>query len=179
MNNIPVFAMVVGLPGSGKSYFVDHYFTKNLHIHSSDKIREEILNDVNNQKYNKKVFNVLYHRVYTDLSQGVSCIDDATNLERANRLSLLADIAEIECIKNVYVMTTDIETCFARNNLRDRNVPESVILKMAIKFQIPDYTEGWTNIYLVDENLNVLRVPEYLQSPTPTYHPSTNYRGGK
>ena len=33
------------------------------------------------------------------------------------------------------------------------------------EFRIPDYTEGWTNIYLVDEDLNILRVPEYLQTP--------------
>lgn len=177
MHNIPVFAMIVGLPGSGKSYFVDHYFTKNLHIHSSDKIREEVLKDVNNQKHNAKVFDILNHRVHTDLSNGLSCVDDATNIERRYRLNLIADIAEIECIKNVYVMTTDIEMCFARNNIRERHVPESSILRMAIRFQIPDYSEGWTNIYLVDEDLNVLRVPEYLQSPTPTYSFSTNYRG--
>lgn len=175
MNNIPVFAMVVGLPGSGKSYFVDHYFTKNLHIHSSDRIREEILKDVGDQTHNSKIFEILHHRVYTDLSLGISCVDDATNIERKYRLNLIADISDIECIKNVYVMATDLETCFARNNVRERHVPESSILRTAIKFQIPDYTEGWTNIYLVDEDLNVLRVPEYLQTPTPSYHLSTNY----
>lgn len=165
MKQLPVFAMIVGLPGSGKSYFVDHYFTKNINIHSSDKIREELLNDVNNQKHNLQIFNVLHHRVYTDLSSGISCVDDATNIERRYRLSLIEDIADIECIKNVYVMVSDIETCFARNKVRERSVPESTITKMAIKFRIPDYTEGWTSIYLVDEDLNILRVPEYLQTP--------------
>ena len=164
MKHSLVFSMIVGLPGSGKSYFVEHCFTKE-NIHSSDKIREELLNDVNNQKNNLQVFNVLYHRVYTDLKNGISCVDDATNIEQKYRLSLIADIADIECIKNVYVIAADLETCFHRNSTRDRKVPESSIMKMAIKFRIPDYTEGWTNIYLVDEDLNILRVPEYLQTP--------------
>ena len=164
MKHSPVFSMIVGLPGSGKSYFVEHCFTKET-IHSSDKIREELLNDVNNQKNNLQVFNVLHHRVYTDLKSGISCVDDATNIEQKYRLSLIEDIADIECIKNVYVIAADLETCFHRNSTRDRKVPESSIMKMAIKFRIPDYTEGWTNIYLVDEDLNILRVPEYLQTP--------------
>ena len=164
MKQLPVFAMIVGLPGSGKSYFVEHYFTKE-NIHSSDEIREELFNDVNNQKNNLQVFNVLHHRVYTDLSSGISCVDDATNIERRYRLGLIKEIADIDCIKNVYVMVSDIETCFARNKVRERSVPEFTITKMAIKFRIPDYTEGWTNIYLVDEDLNILRVPEYLQTP--------------
>lgn len=162
MNITPVLSMIVGLPGSGKSYFVNHYFSEMDNINSSDGIREEFLKDVNNQEHNLQVFNILHERICSSLSKGISCVDDATNIEQKFRLSLLEKITEINCVKNVYVMMTSFEKCLSRNYSRDRKVPEYSIFKMAVKFKFPEYSEGWTNIYLVDEDLNISRVPEYF-----------------
>ena len=58
---IPEFVMVVGLPGSGKSTYIEKYYPGYV-IHSSDAIREELSGDVNNQNINKQayVFNMIY-----------------------------------------------------------------------------------------------------------------------
>ena len=59
----PSFIMVVGLPGSGKSTFIEDFIDEdNAHIHSSDSIRKELLGDVNDQTSNSLVFETLHNR---------------------------------------------------------------------------------------------------------------------
>ena len=57
------FIMLVGLPASGKSTYAERLKEKGYHIHSSDKIREELTGDVNSQDKNIDVFAELHKRV--------------------------------------------------------------------------------------------------------------------
>ena len=56
------FIMLVGLPASGKSTYAEKLRKKGFHIHSSDKIREELTGDVNSQDKNMNVFQELHKR---------------------------------------------------------------------------------------------------------------------
>ena len=71
-NDWPSLLMLVGLPGSGKSTYIKNHFNQNLHVHSSDDIREELSGNVNNQDINKEVFELLHKRVKDDLKNGIS-----------------------------------------------------------------------------------------------------------
>lgn len=148
MSNIemmPAFVMVVGLPGSGKSTYIEKYY-QTFNVHSSDAIREELSGDVNNQDINKQVFNTLHKRVKEDLSNGKSVVYDATNISWKRRKTFLQELNSIKCRKECILMATPFELCVQRNNARDRVVPYFVIERMYKNFDIPWYNEGWDAI---------------------------------
>ena len=151
----PVFLMVVGLPGSGKSTYIEKYYS-NYHVHSSDAIREELSGDVNNQDINKQVFSTLHKRVKNDLVAGYNVVYDATNISWKRRKAFLQELKNINCHKECVLMATPFELCVQRNNERDRVVPYVVIERMYKNFDIPWYNEGWDSIVIAYANSDVM-----------------------
>ena len=145
----PDFLMLVGLPGSGKSTYIKKYFNQNLRVHSSDAIREELSGDVNNQNINKQVFDLLHKRVKEDLKNGISCVYDATNISWKRRKAFLESLNGINCWKVCHFIATPYEVCLDRNRQRERVVPDDVIKRMYLNFDIPWYNEGWDGIEIV------------------------------
>lgn len=146
----PKMIMIVGLPASGKSYKAIELAEEfNANIHSSDSIREELLNDVNNQDNNNLVFQTLHKRIKEDLRNHKNCIYDATNISYKRRMAFLQELNNIDCDKICVFMATPYEECIARNNARSRKVPEAVIEKMYKQIDVPDLYEGWDVIKLV------------------------------
>ncbi len=147
---IPNFYMLVGLPGSGKSYHAEQLAAeKDCVIHSSDAIREEILNDVSDQQHNADVFSVLHKRVKEDLLAGKNVIYDATNISYKRRKAFLDELKNIPCYKYCQFIATPYEVCLEQNNSRDRKVPEEVIDRMYRQIDVPYYFEGWDNINVI------------------------------
>ena len=151
----PVFLMVVGLPGSGKSTYIEKYYS-NYHVHSSDAIREELSGDVNNQDINKQVFSTLHKRVKEDLVAGYNVVYDATNISWKRRKAFLQELKNINCHKECVLMATPFELCVQRNNGRDRVVPYFVIERMYKNFDIPWYNEGWDSIVIAYANSDAM-----------------------
>jgi predicted kinase len=147
--NKPYFLMIVGLPGSGKSTYIKNHFDDPIRVHSSDAIREELSGDANNQDINAKVFELLHSRVKEDLKNGISCVYDATNISWKKRKAFLDSINNISCYKICYVIATPYDICLEQNCTRDRVVPEQVIKRMYMNFDIPWYNEGWNDIRIV------------------------------
>lgn len=145
VSTIPEFLMVVGLPGSGKSTYVNKYYA-NYCVHSSDDIREELSGDATNQDINKQVFETLHKRVKADLSAGKDVVYDATNISWKRRKAFLQELNSIKCHKACVLIATPFELCLQRNNSRDRVVPYFAIERMYKNFDIPWYNEGWDSI---------------------------------
>lgn len=144
--NKPEFLMLVGLPGSGKSTYIKKHFNTNLHVHSSDDIREELTGNAEDQTVNAKVFELLHKRVHEDLKNGISCVYDATNISWKKRKAFLESLKNIDCWKICHIIATPYEVCLEQNKQRDRVVPEHVIKRMYMNFDIPWYNEGWDDI---------------------------------
>jgi predicted kinase len=152
--NDPIFLMVVGLPGSGKSFYIDKYYSA-YSVHSSDAIREELSGDVNNQDINGQVFETLHKRVKEDLLHGKNVVYDATNISWKRRKAFLTELNKIPCRKSCILMATPFELCVERNKQRERVVPYHVIERMYKNFDIPWYNEGWDDITISFANAGV------------------------
>lgn len=147
-NTKPILYMVVGLPGSGKSHWCnEHKDELNAVVHSSDSIRAELLNDINDQSKNTEVFEILHRRIKDDLRTGKNVIMDCTNLSRKRRIHFIQhELRDIHCEKVCVLFATPFELCLGRNFARDRQVPESVIVRMIKNFETPWFSEGWDDI---------------------------------
>ena len=152
----PIFVMMVGLPGSGKSTHAEE-LSKRLDavIHSSDALREELTGDINNQNNNELVFQTLHKRIKEDLINGKNCIYDACQVKRKDRMSFLQQLNKIPCRKICVLMATKYEYCVDRCQTRDRKVPEFVVERMYKKFDPPYWYEGWDDINIVYDTKSV------------------------
>lgn len=149
------FIMLVGLPASGKSTYAAKLKEQGYHIHSSDAIREELTGDENAQDKNTDVFATLHKRVKDDVSNGISCVYDATNMSMKRRKAFLDEIKKYNCHKKCVLFVIPVEVCKERNKNRERKVPEEVFDKMLKQFNVPMRYEGWDEIKIVvDEEYN-------------------------
>lgn len=148
--NVPILHMMVGLPASGKSRFAKE-MTDCFGgvIYSSDKIREELSGNINNQDINNEVFNILHKRVKKNLQKGINIFYDATNINYKRRMSFLKELKNINCYKECIIMATPYEECLKQNAERERSIPEDVITRMYKNFYIPQMYEGFNSIKMV------------------------------
>ena len=146
------FCMMVGLPGSGKSHLSGMIMRQNHSrgidtvVHASDAICAEILGNESDQSQRHKVFDVLHQRVKDDLRAGKYVIYDATNISYKRRMAFLIelDALHIEHLYRICVfMATPFEQCLENNCTRERIVPEDVIRRMRLSFDVPMREEGW------------------------------------
>ena len=90
---MPIFHMLVGLPGSGKTYYANKYLKQeNTTILSSDEIRKALLGSEDAQWGNSIVFDAMNHAAIENLRQGRHVIYDATNINSKRRMGLLDQI---------------------------------------------------------------------------------------
>lgn len=137
---------LMGIPGSGKTKIAEDIrcpWGNEIITYSSDKLREELFGDVNDQSHNTELFTELHRRVKKNLSEGINVIYDATNLNKKKRRSFLKELSGIDCVRICAPVMAPIEQCIAQNNWRYRTVPMDVIDRMYKNWQPPGYEEGW------------------------------------
>jgi predicted kinase len=148
----PIIFMMVGLPGSGKSYqaklLSEQYKAS---IHSSDSIREELYGDPRIQDNHELVFRTLHQRVKEDLHNNKNTIYDATNINYKRRKAFLQELSKTECWKVCVFVATPYKVCLERNKSRNAVVPEDVIKNMLEHFWVPQNYEGWDDIVIVKD----------------------------
>lgn len=89
----PTVTLLIGPSGAGKTTWLDSPEAKFLgikpeHVISSDKIREELCGDFQNQSKNKQVFEILHDRLGMDVYTGLNVVIDATNITRKSRMGI-------------------------------------------------------------------------------------------
>lgn len=156
----PMFIMMVGLSGSGKStyakVFANNYklhnsMTSDIIIHSSDDLRAVKYGDASIQGDNTKLFNELHKLIIADLDAGKSVIYDATNLSMKRRKNFLKSIEHFKCQKIAVVVMTPYDECLRRCSLRKRQVSDKVVFRQLKNFQFPILAEGWDDIKIFED----------------------------
>ena len=147
------FYMMVGLPGSGKSYYCNQL---GCEVVSSDAIREELFGDVNDQTHNNEVFNEVHNRIHNFLKSEIDCCYDATNLSRKRRRAFLNTLPK-NVHKTAIMIVRSFDECVRNNNNRDRVVPIEVIERMFKHLTIPTLEEGFDEIrFIVNKDTEFL-----------------------
>ncbi|HEY6418271.1 MAG TPA: ATP-binding protein [Candidatus Binataceae bacterium] len=139
--------MLVGLPGSGKSTYVERLGAPSL---ASDEIRRLLIDDPANQDIHRRVFGVLRellrHRL--ELRRPITYID-ATNLTAYERRPYIALAEAHDCEVEAVFFDVPIEECQRRNRARSRNVPDGAIAEMAKRLTPPSTEEGFSRVIVV------------------------------
>ena len=143
--------VLCGPSGCGKSTRASRIlaYRTDITLVSTDKLREELFGNVNDQTQNNRIFQEAYKRIKQYLKKG-HVIFDATNLTRRDRrkiIKMFSGVAELLCI---YPLKNDelMETCLKRNKMRARQVPEQVIRLQCQRYTEPSMEEGWDTLAL-------------------------------
>ena len=144
------FMMIIGFPGSGKStYALKLADSENAIIFSSDALRKELYGSESVQDHNEEVFNILMKRMIEALKAGKNVIFDAMNISSKYRRNTLKMIDKYCSKKLAYLIATPFMECLLRNDKRDRHVPEYVIKRAYMNFNIPHKAEGFDDVIII------------------------------
>jgi predicted kinase len=132
--------IMAGIPGSGKSYWVEHNVEPPYVYINADSIRKELYGDENEQGNPKEVFGKVFDRFQKALlDKNVSTIVvDNTSVAYKTRKDYykLIDDLNIDC-KIKLIVFTNFELAKQRNKQRTRVVPDFVMDRMISNFQLP------------------------------------------
>lgn len=147
--DLPLFIVMVGLPGSGKSRRANTLAEIkgiNAVVLSSDAYRESMLGSETDNTDNEKIFKALYRDARDYIASGRSVIIDATNVTMKNRRKALNAINGLNALKIAFVMNIPFDVCQFRNLGRERTLPSEVLEKFLNMFEVPMKFEGFDEI---------------------------------
>lgn len=150
-----MITLFIGSPGAGKSFLAERLETEyfiglpdvscSICI-SSDKMREVISGDENNQDCSREAFRTMELMADYLMSLDFDVLIDATNKTRKSRKQF-KNLAKKHKVKfNCIWLKTPLDECLRRNKLRSRQVPDNVITSYFEKFEEPTLEE-FDNIY--------------------------------
>lgn len=145
--------LMCGIPGSGKSTWLQKNCGENDIIVSRDAIRFSMLKD--DEEYFAKeneVFVEFCKQISENLAAGHNVFADATHLNANSRKKVLDNVTGYDFIGAI-VMNTPLNECIRRNDNRTGRafVPHSVIRRMSCQFDYPDITENFDIVLEVQE----------------------------
>lgn len=133
----PFCLLLVGLPGSGKSTLAAQLMQQGtFRLVSTDRIRSQLFGDEAIQGSWLRIWREVGNQFRQSVHQTadgnlIGAIYDATNVVRKQRRQaiMLARRAGFKRVVGVW-LNPSLEICFIRNQQRDRQVPEAVMLRM-------------------------------------------------
>ena len=173
--NKPKLYIMTGLSGSGKSTIAQKLAEENPNtvIVSSDAIREELTGKVEDQTENEEVFKIFHNRIRKNLENKKNVIADATNITMKSCRAIMMKVNGLDIEKICYLIPKPYEQCKVDNKNRLCPVPDEVLDKQIMRFQVPFKEEGWTHIIIpylgIDYPPNLLPTMKGFNQKSP-YH---------
>lgn len=143
----PRIILLVGLPGSGKSTWLERQGITGI---SSDWIRQVLADDPTDQSIHTRVFMTMRYLLGQRLAIGrpVSYLD-ATHLTPEERRPYVRIAQRYGANVEAVYFDVPLEVCRQRNLRRNRVVPDEALDRLAAKLVPPLPAEGFTRITIV------------------------------
>lgn len=143
----PRIIVLVGLPGSGKSTYLEKMGVRAL---SSDALRLMLGDDEDDQTIHPRVFAALRYLLCQRLTIGrpVTYVD-ATHLTPFERRAYFEIAERFNCDVEALFFDAPPEVCKERNQRRNRIVPDEVIDRMAARLVPPTTAEGFSGVRVI------------------------------
>jgi predicted kinase len=160
VGNRPVIYVMVGIPGCGKSTFIDKILNaaNDYVVLSSDNIIENKAKEIGKTytevfKTEVKAANKLVRVQFSDAIQSLkNIIWDQTNLTVDKRKEILSKLPK-DYYKVAVFVGTPFDVCLervaARAKATGKNIPDFVMRDMNAKLEAPSAEEGFDEIVLV------------------------------
>lgn len=140
---------MVGIPGSGKSFYTKKLVKElgiNTVVLSVDEVKfsQNISSD--------KAFKLVREDMKSNLLAGKNVIVDATNVTMDKRTYFLDYVKDIDCEKEAVYLKANAKTAIKQNNLRKGiyKVPDVAIYSAAKRMEEPTMDEGFSNIKVIE-----------------------------
>lgn len=153
----PELVIMVGIPGSGKSTYVQKYREMGYEVINPDSIRVELTGDMADQSRNHEAWLLTHQLLVYLLKIGQNAVLDATNVNLSNRRKFMKAIKEE--VPNVrfkaVVVNVDKEEAVRRVKKRVEegglDIPEDVMDRMYNNLRInpPSEEEGFESIEII------------------------------
>lgn len=137
-NNGSIVHFMIGLPGTGKDYFIQKNL-KNLPVISLDEIRKEL--KIKPEKNQGKVIQLAIERAKEFLRKKESFVWNSTNTIKDTRDKLISMFIKYDAYIKYYYIHNNLEQILKQNKNRLNVVPENVIVKLFKKIEIPTTDE--------------------------------------
>ncbi len=139
--------LLIGLPGSGKSSYARQLA---LPVLSSDAVRLLLADDERDQTIHQRVFATLRYLLIQrlEIHRPVTYID-ATHLMRVERAPYFEIARAKNCDVEAIFFDVPLNICRERNSVRERQVPDDVLIAMAAKLEPPTLEEGFDRIEIL------------------------------
>jgi predicted kinase len=145
----PRIVVLVGLPGSGKSTYLERLGVKAL---SSDAVRGLLADDETDQSIHRAVFATLRYLLRRRLAlQRPVTYMDATHLTPRERRPYVKMGQTYGCTVEAVFFDVPLEVCRERNRRRGRVVPDEALDRMAARLVPPTVEEGFSAVAVIRE----------------------------
>jgi predicted kinase len=153
--------LVCGLPGSGKSHFAGAHFRQTGRKRVNRKEIRRLLFEMTNfgQRWSEKEFasndeflvkhverKIIEHLLQTKQK----LLIDNTDISRESRKQYLTIAHQAGRSVGVIFLDTPVLRCLERNRSREDSVPESVISRLEAEKELPELSEGYREVAIID-----------------------------
>lgn len=140
--------IMIGLQGSGKSEYVKQYLSGYERIN---------LDTLHTRAKEQKLLNECFEN-------GRDIVIDNTNPTKEARAKYIAQAKEHGYKVIGYYMQSVVKDCIERNNMREgkAKVPSHVIAHLSKIMELPEYAEGFDELYYISNDGNAFERKEWL-----------------